>query len=243
MIFFQGVFLLGQEYFDTRHARSCQRNDKGDVRIVLRGDQRDQSSFAVSGQSDLRRVDFGPVFQITDAFQYVAGEILGCSLPQIPGRLAASAVVHAQYGDSAASQVVGDHAERLVIEQRFVPVLPPAAGDQQCDRKSLPFFRQRQRGAVADRGVAVVINDILFGVGERRLRVLRAQFDPVDGFAERQREFFTVVMPFAYDAVRLYFAFKISICGFLYPEYHAVLFITDRRRIIECALCRDIHLR
>src|SRR5690606_41387986 len=79
-----------------------------------------------------------------------------------------TAIVDSQHGESAASQIVGEHEERLVTHQRLVAILTPRSGDQEHRRKRTVRTGPRQRAGEPNAVGRILIRDFLGHVGKRR---------------------------------------------------------------------------
>ena len=108
-------------------------------------------------QADPVRIDVGPALQIGDARQNIGREILGRGVSHVAGRAAHASIVDPQYGNAAACQVVGNHEEGAMSEDRFVAVLLAGSRDEQHGRKRSAGPRKRQRAGEFRPGGGVCI--------------------------------------------------------------------------------------
>ena len=114
--------------------RAGQQHQERHLRPLRRHHRRDQPALAVA--DDARRGRPRP--PAARAASAPPPPRRARSPPRWPRQAAGgapdAAVVHAQHGDAAARQVVGEHQERLVAQQRLVAVLRARAGDQHARR-------------------------------------------------------------------------------------------------------------
>ena len=132
------------------------------------------AAFAVSEYASLAETSlFSEKFETRQRiFHVVESGGIGC----IAGRLADSAVVVSERGNTVACKVVCDDHERLVAEDLLVAVLLPAARDHQyCWSRASCFETLRQGQCAVKYGIAVRVGErhLLGSVWIRRLRVLR----------------------------------------------------------------------
>ena len=136
-----------------------------------------------------RAVDLAPRLEERDSGENVAGEIIAGRGRRAPGRAADAAVIETQHGHSTAGQRVGQHQERLVLEDRLVAVLRARAADQYQSRERPRSLGLGQCPGQGHSPGLVLVADLDHLVRKRSLGRLRpAQLGGLIGLLQGQRK-------------------------------------------------------